>query len=1321
MRRINKILFLVVVILSLFIVTSCSDEVDYSSLTAPNVKKDELTNLFYWDAIDGVEGYVISIDGEVKGIGNPVIERNEVITDSMGAVSTITNYVCEYNLDVSSLNEGIHEVKFASFVQKQLSPWSKVFEVSTATRVLKTPTLQINGNEFSVTSNYLSFEFDFGEGIKASYVTEENQGLVKIDFSELKFLPLEITNESGEQEEVIPTLEVGKTYFVSVIAKTFSLESQPSNIVEFIYTEQEKLPTPKISGEHNIDVSKNFTSNDFIEAYAKDGYLNIKINDKIFKNVKYSADDYKIDIINLVNGLLKDDNNIDVVSIKKDILDGKLSVEVQFCGFNNYLNSEWSSKINYKFVNLEEYVKDNIVLTINNYGAKINILEYAKLNYDVKVNNKTIQGIENDNFITYNFLSNLNYDNEMNIVKINISGSIFGGFVEYEIEPYEIIVSDIDDLFISIINDQVIVSEDNLSVNINAENLDEYSFLYSVYLNDNFVNGYNVPGAIDKGLRYDFLNSGFLVIGENKVVIDVVVKYNDEVVYDITFLTTTIMIDDPNTFIYEAFNQELLESEIKLNILEKYIPYLQNLNIELSLNDKLVSCEKVSKREYSYVFNVAKELVIGKNNFNFTVKGNYMGFAFTVNLDKLVKEVNESEIDRFVNSLLEVEFNTRDNIISLNELQDYEYSITTKHLVNNYIYYLNANEKNEIIVPITFGKNQVIVYINIFCFGEQREIELMNKSIYVQEYVSNVKINGSLLSWDYDSKDAFNEILYYLEIYNRDTDKLIYSYETYNNRFDFNDFYLDSNKFTINIYVLVNEEMSEAVDYYFERENNYTSVNFRNNNLEIYNYNDNYCYEVIADGESVYSSSNTTGEVELYVGNYDYIEVVTKQLGDNIFYLDTNYEEYKISIVDSLSYNIIDGSKLVVNGYGSIYNLIIECEETTYSYTGESYYEDSGTSAKEDDYFRILDFIDSNNLNDFNVYEQKYLLEGMSIVSRTLEVDLSNRLETALSLEITGSKANIINQERLAKFEYKIILKNENNLYDGLSIYDYNQSDKIELSDLESGVYSILVRQKGQGNKLSSKWVVTDFISFKDLSINYQLNQTDNFDKTYITVYDLENIDVMNCLSYSVKINNYSLRNDEFDRYTYYFNNVSISNLYDLSIDVNFNSKYLYIDDDKPSVNLDLKRYKYEYKNEEYNKDIFLLDSDDDTILPTAKREIYENTLFDVNISTYGVTTTYKSVDDMEAGYYKVTIVKEDDFSNESLFVKDIDILGDKKEEIYYIIMKYDSKILENLGLLDLPKPFVYNIKNDVDEYIEITESDLVNKNFDIYIKGYYL
>ena len=532
---------------------------------------------------------------------------------------------------------------------------------------------------------------------------------------------------------------------------------------------------------------------------------------------------------------------------------------------------------------------------------------------------------------------------------------------------------------------------------------------------------------------------------------------------------------------------------------------------------------------------------------------------------------------------------------------------------------------------------------------------------------------------------------------------------------DFNTIDLTADSFKVNISIVLNNELSKAIDYYYEREDNGAHLHYSNNTLTIsYQTDINYSYQVIADGLTISSSNFASEDTEIAIGNYDNVVVIVKQLGDNIFYIDSESKEYEINLVDSLSYNIIDGSKVKVNGYKSEYSVYINASDLgfRYSYLNGNYFSDG---------FRLLDLVDDISSRNVEIYEEFEINEGTNLVSRTIVVDFSSRLITNVNLAVADTYAYITNPDRLAKYEYKIVAAGAS-FYDGEGIYEYNFSDEINLSDLEAGVYHILVRQKGQSDKFSSEWTSHTFLSFKDLTIEYEVAPEPNYQYSILTIEQFANYDLMSEITFVVNLNDIRIYPELFTKNIFHLENIPKDENYELTIEINFNSTYLYIVEDKPTkIDVELNRYKYVYNESSYDKDFFILNTDTETVLPTPLREIYANTLCEIKTDVSGSTTTYTSILDTQDGFIKVSFIKEDDFVFETLLVdSEVDIIG-YEEEIKYMIMKIDSSIIDNLSVFVLPELFSFNIKDYSGEYVQISEDQLVTNDLEIYIKGYAL
>ena len=125
MNTLKKLL--VATLLSLAVVftaTACMDEEftdDYATLLSPTVTQ-QYNNSDSWNVVENATGYVIEINGEQKGIGNPIVD------------TMMYGKYCEYVLDTESLGLGVHTIRFASYKFDKktgtvLSDWTKEFYI----------------------------------------------------------------------------------------------------------------------------------------------------------------------------------------------------------------------------------------------------------------------------------------------------------------------------------------------------------------------------------------------------------------------------------------------------------------------------------------------------------------------------------------------------------------------------------------------------------------------------------------------------------------------------------------------------------------------------------------------------------------------------------------------------------------------------------------------------------------------------------------------------------------------------------------------------------------------------------------------------------------------------------------------------------------------------------------------------------------------------------------------------------------------------------------------------------------------------------------
>lgn len=226
-------------------VKSCVDDrknVTIESATAPVVTLKN--GIFYWNQIEGVEGYLVSIDGVVTNIGNPKINNIEGIDVS---VEEVEYKICSYALDNSALDLGTHIIKFASYTvgkkgERIDSNWSNAYEI-VVTNPAK-PTVKFENGSFYITSNAKKLNFVIKNGdtiINATYVSENGYSDTEIEFDDLTIL----ADEEGNK----PVFVNGTYYDVTITAESMGYISQEETLKALYDNTPVK---PKLSCDNNI-------------------------------------------------------------------------------------------------------------------------------------------------------------------------------------------------------------------------------------------------------------------------------------------------------------------------------------------------------------------------------------------------------------------------------------------------------------------------------------------------------------------------------------------------------------------------------------------------------------------------------------------------------------------------------------------------------------------------------------------------------------------------------------------------------------------------------------------------------------------------------------------------------------------------------------------------------------------------------------------------------------------------------------------------------------------------------------------------------------
>lgn len=207
MNTLKKLLVATILCMALvFSVAACGEEFtdEYATMLTPVVEQQS-DEAYSWVALEDVTGYVIEINGEKKGIGNPVSEN------------MMYGKYCEYVLDTESLGLGVHTIRFASykFDEKKgtvLSDWTKEFYV-----VNELPeaieSISIFGKDVYVTGvEGNTIELVFNDSITATYTTPDKLPIYSDTISLDEFVfSAELADETNYDVKAYVTNAFGKS------------------------------------------------------------------------------------------------------------------------------------------------------------------------------------------------------------------------------------------------------------------------------------------------------------------------------------------------------------------------------------------------------------------------------------------------------------------------------------------------------------------------------------------------------------------------------------------------------------------------------------------------------------------------------------------------------------------------------------------------------------------------------------------------------------------------------------------------------------------------------------------------------------------------------------------------------------------------------------------------------------------------------------------------------------------------------------------------------------------------------------------------------
>ena len=277
----KKRFFVFVFLVFVLILTSCAKPVQkYKEYTTPVVTYEN--GKFSWYQITDAAGYVIMLDGEEKGIGNPFVEAPENVF-----VAGDNSYrMCYYEIDDSQLSLGAHSVKFCAYYLDKdgnefKSPWTNSFDY-----IVKNPdkpSLSYNNGSFTIGSSASIVNFKFvnteNKEFEATYYNKENQNRYNVSIEDLEFKT---------------ALEDNNIYSVTATVTDKNRTSVASDSVYFAYNLAPNKPTVAVvnntltitSEVNNANVTVIDEDNEYTAkvVVGNNGVSTIKLDDIEFNN-----------------------------------------------------------------------------------------------------------------------------------------------------------------------------------------------------------------------------------------------------------------------------------------------------------------------------------------------------------------------------------------------------------------------------------------------------------------------------------------------------------------------------------------------------------------------------------------------------------------------------------------------------------------------------------------------------------------------------------------------------------------------------------------------------------------------------------------------------------------------------------------------------------------------------------------------------------------------------------------------------------------------------------------------------------------------------
>lgn len=389
----------------LFTVTACNDTPDnYAVFAAPTIVQEDY-DTFSWAAVEGATGYVIDINGEQKGIGNPVSE------------SMVYGKVCGYVLDTNALGKGTHKIKFAAYKYDEkegstLSEWSKEFYVvNEAPNAISTFYIQ-DGRVRVDAVNATGVKLVFNDSIEATFATPDSSYI-----DNYTYIPLEKFTFS---EELIPgVLYEVKAYAVNNFGVSETAISNTYNA------------PAKDQAVSVVAVNTQGVPNFILSAYVENPLVALKINDEEYKvfinddisNIYLSSIISYLDeksALEVYDAIISDYTaSLKVISATGVTVAGEYSNEVACVGLGEaFLENVDNCEVTLSgtYLEIESPVYDSEAL------KDVITIEVAVVNEDGS--QTEIEGIVSGDEATYDFKSALKFGlNEVVVIEtINLGG-----------------------------------------------------------------------------------------------------------------------------------------------------------------------------------------------------------------------------------------------------------------------------------------------------------------------------------------------------------------------------------------------------------------------------------------------------------------------------------------------------------------------------------------------------------------------------------------------------------------------------------------------------------------------------------------------------------------------------------------------------------------------------------------------------------------------------------------------------------------------------------------------------------------------------------